>query len=160
MAMATRGPCPALLLPLILLAACLALARRMPWVSLNNIFKKYHVDFPPTPGPDPSTYCNGMMRDWGIHWKLLHIFIHTPIPAINSICFGDGTPIFGGLRKSMNFFPTTTCRYNPVRFSYSGTAISWKLIIACWNGLPLLYVEKMKGQAWAWRAGRRSSCFL
>ncbi|TFJ96994.1 Wnt3a [Platysternon megacephalum] len=63
MAMATRGPCPALLLPLVLLGACLALARGMPWVSLNNIFKKYHVDFPPTPGPDPSTYCNGMMRD-------------------------------------------------------------------------------------------------
>ncbi|XP_067409097.1 ribonuclease-like [Emydura macquarii macquarii] len=141
MARAMRRPRPALLLTLALLAASLAPAHGQPWASLNNLFNKYHVDVLPSPGSDLNAYCTGMMRDRGIFLKPVHTFIHEPIPAINDVCSGGGTPIFGGLRRSIGFFSTTTCTYNPLSVSYSGTLINRKIVLACWNGLPVLYVE-------------------
>ncbi|XP_067404404.1 ribonuclease-like [Emydura macquarii macquarii] len=139
-AMATRGPRPALLLTLVLLAASLALSSGQSCVEKNRIFQKHHVDFPPVRLP-LNRYCDRLMRIRQIHGKLLNTFIHAPNPRINSVCSGGGDPILGGLRRSKANFLTTTCRFNPRTRSYTGRGLSQRIIIRCCNGLPVYYRE-------------------
>ncbi|XP_034642522.1 ribonuclease-like [Trachemys scripta elegans] len=138
--MAPRRPRPALLLPLILLATCLALASGKPWVELNKIFQKHHVDYPRTVVPNPLSYCNTMMKKRGLYGTPVNTFIHALPLSINSICL-IGTPRPDGLRESRAFFTVTICRYNPRIRSYSGTYVSRRIAIGCWNRLPVYYKE-------------------
>ncbi|XP_039355266.1 ribonuclease-like [Mauremys reevesii] len=139
-AMAPRGPCPALLLPLVLLASCLVLASGQPCVELNKIFQRHHVESPRTTVPNPSSYCNTMMKRRGLYYTAVNTFIHAPPLSINSICL-FGTPRPDGLRESRAFIPVTTCRYNPRIRSYRGTYVSRKIVIGCCNRLPVYYKE-------------------
>ncbi|XP_039353490.1 ribonuclease-like [Mauremys reevesii] len=139
--MALRGRRPAFLLPLVLLAAGLALASGLPWFELNKIFNKHHVDYPRTTSPNPSTYCNMMMRARGIYWTPVNTFIHASTPSIRNVCFRGGIPIQHGLRRSIQSFSITTCRYIAWIRSYIGTRRSQNIIIGCWNWLPVYYRE-------------------
>ncbi|XP_044841802.1 ribonuclease-like [Mauremys mutica] len=139
-AMAPRGPCPALLLPLVLLATCLVLASGQPWVELNKLFQKHHVDYPRTTVPNPSSYCNTMMKRRGLYFTPVNTFIHAPTLSINSICL-FGTPRRDRLHESRVLIPVTTCRYDPRIRSYRGTYVSRKIVIGCWNRLPVYYKE-------------------
>uniref|UniRef100_A0A8C3S573 Ribonuclease A-domain domain-containing protein n=1 Tax=Chelydra serpentina TaxID=8475 RepID=A0A8C3S573_CHESE len=143
---------PAFLLPLILLATCLALASIQPWKDLNDKFNKNHVDNTTSPGTEPADYCEKMMRARQIYWNLLHTFIHASIPSIQTICAEGGTPIQGGLRKSKNFVSIIQCLFKPnpklPTFSYTGRGISKPIVIGCWKRLPVLYVEEALGSVW------------
>ncbi|XP_067404365.1 ribonuclease-like [Emydura macquarii macquarii] len=139
--MAPRGPRPTLLLTLGLLAACLALASGQTWVEVNKIFRKHHVNYPRTPVPNPSSYCNVTMKARGLYWTPVNTFIHAPIQSINSICSVNGTSRGGGLYESKAFITVTTCRYNPKGSSYSMTYLSRKIIIGCWNKLAVYFKE-------------------
>ncbi|XP_067412544.1 ribonuclease-like [Emydura macquarii macquarii] len=138
--MAMRGPRPTLLLTLVLLAASLALSSGQSCAEKNRIFQKHHVDnsllsILPTP------YCNWMMRRREIYGKPLNTFINAPIPRINKICSGGGTPSGNGLRRSKFRFHTITCRFNLRTRSYNGRGLSQRIIIRCCNGLPVYYKE-------------------
>ncbi|XP_067414472.1 ribonuclease-like [Emydura macquarii macquarii] len=140
-AMAKRGPHPALLLTLVLLAASLALSSGQSCVEKNKIFQKHHVDNPllsilPTP------YCNWMMRRREIYRKPLNTFINAPIPSINNVCSGGGTPSGNGLRRSKFRFHTISCRFNPRTRSYTGRGVSRRILIRCCIGLPVYYRER------------------
>ncbi|XP_044841795.1 ribonuclease-like [Mauremys mutica] len=141
---------PVFLLPLILLAACLAVASRQPWKDLNDKFSKNHVDN--TTATMPDDYCEKMMRARKIYWNLLNTFIQASIPSINNICFEGGIPIQGGLHKSKNFVTITQSLFKPETklptFSYSGRGVSKQIVIGCWKGLPVLYVEEALGAVW------------
>ncbi|XP_067404391.1 ribonuclease-like [Emydura macquarii macquarii] len=139
--MATRGSRPALLLTLVLLAASLALSRGETRNLLNNIFNQHHVDNPKTPASDDNAYCDMMMWNRSIYWKLVNTFIHKPKKNINKVCSLGGTPILGDLRRSNAVFPTTQCTYNPLTWSFQGRPISKQIVITCWNRLPATYLE-------------------
>ncbi|XP_043352091.1 LOW QUALITY PROTEIN: ribonuclease pancreatic beta-type-like [Dermochelys coriacea] len=115
-------------------------ASGQPCVTQNRIFNKRQVDYPRTPAQNPGTYGNTMMKKQGIYGKILNTFIHEPIPIVNSVCFGGGIPIMGGLHTSKAVFPTTQCRYNLPIHAYTGTPMSRKFVICCCKGLPLLLV--------------------
>uniref|UniRef100_A0A8C3XLQ6 Ribonuclease A-domain domain-containing protein n=1 Tax=Chelydra serpentina TaxID=8475 RepID=A0A8C3XLQ6_CHESE len=146
-AMALRGPCPSLLLPLVLLATCLALASGQPWIELNFNFIRKHVDFPKTKAPNPNAYCNTMMLNRGLYGKAVNTFIHEPVSKINSICSGEGTPKIGGLYESKNLFSITQCIFDPkpnsVSFLYIGKEKKMKIIVGCWNRYPVYYLEQI-----------------
>ncbi|XP_067404377.1 ribonuclease-like [Emydura macquarii macquarii] len=139
--MAPKGPRPALLLTLGLLAACLALASGQTWVELNKIFLKHHVDYPRTRVPNPRNYCNVMMKARGLYWTPVNTFMHAPIQSINSICSVNGTPLGGGLHQSKASIPVTTCRYSPKGGFYTTNTISRKIVIGCWNKLAVYFRE-------------------
>ncbi|TFJ99636.1 Ribonuclease [Platysternon megacephalum] len=143
--MALRGPCPALLLPLILLAACLVLASGQPWIEPNFMFLRKHVDYPKTNAPNANAYCNMMMQIRGIYGKAVNTFIHEPVSKINSICKEGGTPKIGGLRESKVEFSITQCVFepNPLSISYIGIVKNRKIIIGCWNLYPVYYLEQI-----------------
>ncbi|XP_039353485.1 ribonuclease-like [Mauremys reevesii] len=142
-AMAMRGPHPLLLLPLVLLIACLALASGQSCVTQNRLFIKHHVNNPRTPAPNPRAYCSMMMRRRGIYGKLINTFIHASIPSINNVCFGGGTPFPSGLRWSNRSFAITVCRYNSLTRSYTGTYLSSRILIRCCQGRPVYYEERI-----------------
>ncbi|XP_039355278.1 ribonuclease-like [Mauremys reevesii] len=143
--MALRGPRPALLLPLALLAACLVLASGQPWMEPNFIFQRKHVDYPKTPAPDANAYCNKMMLLRGLYGKAVNTFIHEPVSNINRICRDDGIPKIGGLRESKDEFSITQCIFNPdtLSISYIGVVKKLKIIVGCWNGYPVYYLEQL-----------------
>ncbi|KAG6922328.1 ribonuclease-like [Chelydra serpentina] len=138
--MAVRRPHLQVLLPLVLLATCLALATGSPWTRLNKIFRKHHVDFPKTQPGLPNSYCD-MMFERGIDGRFKNTFIHAPMRSIKRVCSVGGVHISTGLRKSIFQFRVTTCRYKPLIGSYTAKTYSRHIIIACWNRLPVLYVE-------------------
>ncbi|KAG6921417.1 hypothetical protein G0U57_007882 [Chelydra serpentina] len=145
MAMALRGPCPSLLLPLVLLAACLALSSGQTCIELNfNCYRK-HLDFPKTPAPNPNAYCNTMMPSRGLYGKAVNTFIHDPVKNINSICSGKGKPKIGGLYESNELFTITQCVFDPkpLSFSYIGKEKKMKIIVGCWNEKPVYYLEQI-----------------
>ncbi|KAH1182254.1 hypothetical protein KIL84_010008 [Mauremys mutica] len=145
MAMILGGPRPALLLPLILLAACLVLASGEPWIEPNFIFQRKHVNYPKTDAPDANAYCNKMMLLRGLYGKAVNTFIHEPVSNINSICKDGGTPIIGGLYESKDEFNTTQCIFEPdtLSISYIGVEKKRKIIVGCWNGYPVYYLEQL-----------------
>ncbi|XP_067404328.1 ribonuclease-like [Emydura macquarii macquarii] len=140
--MAPRGPRPALLLTLGLLAACLALASGQTWVELNKIFLNHHVDYPRSSPPIIGSYCDFEMRGRGLYWTQVNTFIEAPSEAINSICSENGTPLGGGLHQSKAFIPVNTCRYDPQTDSYPHDEfVSRKIVIGCWNKLAVYFRE-------------------
>ncbi|XP_034642577.1 ribonuclease-like [Trachemys scripta elegans] len=141
MAMAMRRPHLRLLLPLVLLAAYLALASGTPWTRLKNRFRKHHVDFPQSPANFPNSYCEMMMWKRGIYRTFINTFIHAPMRSIKRVCSVGGIHISTGLRKSIFHFSVTTCRYSPQIGSYIEENYSRHIVIGCWNRLPVLYVE-------------------
>ncbi|KAH1182094.1 ribonuclease-like [Mauremys mutica] len=143
--MALRGPRPALLLPLALLAACLVLASGQPWIEPNFIFQRKHVNYPKTPAPDANDYCNKMMLLRGLYGKAVNTFIHEPVSNINRICRDDGIPKIGGLRESKDEFSITQCIFNPdtLSISYIGVVKKLKIIVGCWNFYAVYYLEQL-----------------
>ncbi|XP_044840649.1 ribonuclease-like [Mauremys mutica] len=144
--MALRGPRPALLLPLALLAACLVLASGQPWVEANFKFFFKHVDYLKTRAPNPNAYCNKMMQIKGLYgMQIVNTFIHEPVSKINSICKDGGTPIIGGLRESKVEFNTTLCIFKPdtLSISYVGVEKKRKIIVGCWSLYPAYYLEQL-----------------
>ncbi|XP_044841108.1 ribonuclease-like [Mauremys mutica] len=129
------GPRPVLLLPLILLAACLILASGQPWIEPNFIFQRKHLDYEKTKAPTANAYCNTMMIFRGLYGKAVNTFIHEPILKITSICKEGGTPKIGGLYKSKVEFSITQCVFKPdtLSISYIGVVKKRKIIIGCWN---------------------------
>ncbi|KAG6922819.1 hypothetical protein G0U57_000941 [Chelydra serpentina] len=144
-AMALRGPCPSLLLPLVLLAACLVLASGHSCIEQNFNFIRKHVDFPKTPPPNPNAYCNIMMIYRGLYGKAVNTFIHDPVSKINSICSGKGKPKIGGLYESNELFSITQCIFDPksLSFSYIGKEKKMKIIVGCWNEIAVYYLEQI-----------------
>ncbi|KAH1182430.1 ribonuclease-like [Mauremys mutica] len=143
--MALRGPRPALLLPLALLAACLVLASGQPWIEPNFIFQRKHVNYPKTPAPDANAYCNKMMLLRGLYGKAVNTFIHKPLSEITSICRDGGIPKIGGLRESKDEFSITQCIFEPdtLSISYIGVEKNLKIIVGCWNFYPVYYLEQL-----------------
>ncbi|XP_034643955.1 ribonuclease-like [Trachemys scripta elegans] len=139
--MALKGPCPALLLPLALLVACLALSSGDPWNPLNDIFRRQHVNNPKNEAINNKVYCNMMMWDRGIFWKYTNTFIHAPLNNINAVCKADGIPVGGFKRKSKKEFTITTCTFNFGTFSFNGLNGKNKIVLACLNGLPVKFVR-------------------
>ncbi|XP_077687845.1 ribonuclease-like [Eretmochelys imbricata] len=140
-AMALKGPCPALLLPLALLVTCLALSSGQYWNPLNDIFRREHVNNPKNNAVNNKVYCNMMMWDRGIFWKYTNTFIHESLKKINAICNADGIPAGGFKRKSKNSFSITICTFNPWTFSFNGLSGKKKIVLSCLNGLPVRFVR-------------------
>ncbi|KAM9121370.1 ribonuclease-like [Pangshura tecta] len=139
--MAMRRSHLRLLLPLILLAACLVLTSGTAWTRLKNRFRKYHVDFPRSSADFLENYCGKMMLRRGIYGKSINTFIHAPMRSIKRVCSVGGMHVSSGLRKSIFDFPVTTCIYNTD--SYIEVKYSWHIVIGCWNRLPVFYEENM-----------------
>ncbi|KAM9121369.1 ribonuclease-like [Pangshura tecta] len=136
-----RRPHLRLLLPLILLAACLALASATSWTRLKNRFRRHHVDFPQSSDEFPNNYCEKMMRRRRIYGTLINTFIHAPMRSITRVCSVGGIHVSNGLRKSIFHFTVTTCRYNPYIDAYTKESYSRHIVIGCWNQLPVFYLE-------------------
>ncbi|KAG6923027.1 hypothetical protein G0U57_000143 [Chelydra serpentina] len=158
-AMALRAPRPMLLLPLVLLVACLALASGQPCFTQNRLFITHHVNNPRTLAPNPRAYCSIMMRRRRIYGKLINTFIHAPIPSINNVCFGGGTPFPSGLRWSNVSFTITACIYNSSTRSYTGTYLSSRILIRCCQGRPVYHEERMLLPPRVYRAATGPCCF-
>ncbi|KAG6923028.1 hypothetical protein G0U57_000144 [Chelydra serpentina] len=139
--MALRGPRPALLLTLALLAACVALTIGSRWNPLNDIFRKEHVDFPKTVATNNNAYCNKMMWSRVMYWKYSNTFIHSSNEEINKVCTTDGVASGPYKFESKNPFNITICTFNPWSISYTGVSVSEKIVISCWNALPVFYVK-------------------
>ncbi|KAH1182054.1 ribonuclease-like [Mauremys mutica] len=139
--MALKGPCPAVLLPLTLLVACLALASGDPWNPLNDIFKREHVNNPKNKAVSNRAYCKMMMLDRGVFWKYTNTFIHEPLSTINAVCKADGVPVGGLRRQSKKTFKITTCTFNYMSFSFTGLSGTNKIVLSCLNGLPVNFVR-------------------
>ncbi|XP_067398645.1 ribonuclease-like [Emydura macquarii macquarii] len=132
----------ALLLPLALLAAGLALARGE---SRYEKFLRQHVD-PSDPSPaDPRRYCNDLMRRRDMatdrSCKHLNTFIHSSAEQIATVCGAGGEPAGGDLRLSEDAFPLTLCRLQggaePPNCDYGGSDSTQRIIIACVDGEPV-----------------------
>ncbi|KAH1181885.1 hypothetical protein KIL84_009639 [Mauremys mutica] len=137
-----RRPHLRLLLPLVLLAACLALASGTPWTRLKNRFRWHHVDFPRSSVGFRNNYCDKMMWRRGIYGTLINTFIHAPMRSIKRVCSVGGMHVSNGLRKSIFHFPVTTCRYKPYTDSYKEVKYPRQIVtIGCWNRLPVFYLE-------------------
>ncbi|CAM4550170.1 unnamed protein product [Lepidochelys kempii] len=139
--MAQRGPHPTLLL--VLLAACLALARGE---TRYDKFLRQHIDYPKTAAPDTRTYCNQMMQRRGMTspvCKFTNTFIHDSAASITTICGSGGTPAGGNLRDSKASFALTTCRLQGGSqrppCNYNGGTSTQRIRIACDGGLPVHY---------------------
>nr|XP_032620440.1 ribonuclease-like isoform X2 [Chelonoidis abingdonii] len=141
--MALKRPCPAVLLPLVLLVACLALASGQPWDWLNTRFLKEHVNNPKNEAASNRAYCKMMMLDRGVIWKYTNTFIHEPVDTINAICKDDGIPVGGFNRKSKNPFKITTCTFNLLTFSFDGLSGTSNIVLTCLNGLPVKFVRNI-----------------
>ncbi|XP_050774019.1 ribonuclease-like [Gopherus flavomarginatus] len=141
--MALRGPCPTFLLTLALLAACVALILGPGWSLLNDIFRKNHVDFPKTITTTNNAYCNKMMWDRAMYLKYSNTFIHATENDIRRICTTDGLSTEPYWYKSKSPFSITTCTFDSWRLSYNGIRASQKIVISCWNCLPVFYVKSI-----------------
>ncbi|XP_030395789.1 ribonuclease-like [Gopherus evgoodei] len=141
--MAMRGPHPLILLPLVLLVACLALASGQPCVAQYRQFIMDHVNYPRAPVPNPTAYCNMMMMSRGIYGRLINTFIHASIPSISHVCYWGETLFPSGLRWSNRLFAITACIYNASTDSYTGTYLSSRILIHCCQGSPVYYEERI-----------------
>ncbi|KAM9121368.1 ribonuclease pancreatic-like [Pangshura tecta] len=142
--MALRGPCPAHLLPLILLITCLALDGGQSCTPPFKTFLWEHVDFLRTSFSKHNAYCTSRMRRLNLFKKPLNTFIHIPIEAIKSVCRVHGTHFPPNLRKSKYSFAVTTCRYNKLLYGlhlYNGTFYRRQIIIGCCHAFPVYYHE-------------------
>ncbi|EMP41551.1 Ribonuclease [Chelonia mydas] len=109
--MARSGPCPALLLPLVQLTVCLALASRQSCYDRNYVFR-HHMDFRWLSCNRHNSYCNMRMKKMTIYGKPVNTFVHAPSEHLNHICMGNGIPIPPNLLRSTRFYLATTCTYN------------------------------------------------
>ncbi|XP_073165719.1 ribonuclease-like [Lepidochelys kempii] len=139
--MTVRRPHLRLLLPLILLATCLALARGQSWTRLKNRFREHHVDFPERPADFPDNYCEMMMFKRGVYGTFIHTFIHAPTRSLKGVCSVGGIHVSTGLHRSIFHFTVTTSKYDLQIGSYTEKKYSWNIVIGCWSRLPVLYVE-------------------
>ncbi|XP_044841808.1 ribonuclease-like [Mauremys mutica] len=141
--MALRGPCPVLLLTLALLAASVALTLGQRWNPLNDVFRRKHADFPKTVSTNNNAYCNKMMWDRVMYLKYSNTFIHAEEKDIRKVCTTAGLSAGPYQYESKNPFSITICTLNPWSFSYTGTSVSQKIVIACLNRLPAFYVTSI-----------------
>ncbi|TFJ96267.1 30S ribosomal protein S11 [Platysternon megacephalum] len=142
--MAMRGPRPLLLLPLVQLTACLALASGQSCIPEFRTFWKNHVDYLRTSFSRHNTYCRMRMERAKLYKKPINTFIHIPIEAIKSVCRVNGIPVPPDLRKSKRFFKVTTCRYNKTHNKthlYNGTFYRRQIVIRCCYAFPIYYHE-------------------
>ncbi|XP_075767936.1 ribonuclease pancreatic-like [Pelodiscus sinensis] len=143
--MALHGPRPATLLPLLLLlAASLALSAGQNWNPLNNLFRKRHVDNPPSFGTATvNDYCTKMMWRRALYGRHTNTFINAPPEDINNVC-GTGGLVKGPYRyESIATFPITVCIYNHFTLSYTGLRSTQKIVLSCWKRLPALYIKHL-----------------
>ncbi|XP_029769996.1 ribonuclease-like [Terrapene carolina triunguis] len=142
--MAMRGPRPLLLLPLVLLTACLTLASGWSCVPEFKTFLRNHVDYLRTSFYKHNAYCATRMRRVSLYKKPINTFIHIPIEAIKSVCRTNGIPFPPDLRKSKHSFKVTTCRYNKTHNKihlYNGTFYRRQIIIRCCYAFPIYFHE-------------------
>ncbi|KAH1181944.1 ribonuclease-like [Mauremys mutica] len=139
--MAPSRPRPVLLLTLALLAACVALTLGQKWNPLNDVFRREHVDNPKTIATNNNAYCNRMMWDRVMYWKYSNTFIHETPENITKVCTTEGVANGPYRYESKNEFNITSCTFNPWSISYTGISSSQKIVIACWDGLPVFYVK-------------------
>ncbi|XP_074838276.1 ribonuclease-like [Carettochelys insculpta] len=152
--MALRGP--GLQLPLVLLAAGLALALALAWgESRAEKFLRQHVDPSEPSPPDARRYCRRMMqrRDLATASRCKHLntFIHSSPGQIRPICGEGGEPAGGDLRVSKEPFPITVCRLRgraePPDCDYSGASSTSRIVIACADGEPVHFEAQVESQA-------------
>ncbi|XP_065269987.1 ribonuclease-like [Emys orbicularis] len=134
--MALREPHPTFLLPLALLATCLALTLRQGWNPLNNIFQKQHMNFPKTPATNDHAYCNRMMWIQVMYWKYINTFIRASNVNINKVCTTDGASNGPYQYVSMRSFYITICTFHPWSISYTRISAVQRIVIFCRNDLP------------------------
>lgn len=128
-AMARSGPCPALLLPLVQLTVCLALASRQSCYDRNYVFR-HHMDLRWLSCNRHNSYCNMRMKKMTIYGKPVNTFVHAPSEHLNHICMGNGIPIPPNLLRSTRFYLATTCTYNK-SLSYTGRLFHEQIIVGC-----------------------------
>ncbi|XP_075767934.1 ribonuclease-like isoform X2 [Pelodiscus sinensis] len=140
-AMATRGPRPWLLLPLALLAACLA--QPSEGASYQD-FVNRHIDFPKSRVPGNRNYCDILMARRGLtrrSCKPTNTFIHAPSGQLRAVCGRGGRPVFRNLRDSLRRFPVTICREvpgsRPGRCRYRASGRNTRVRVACTQNLPV-----------------------
>ncbi|KAG6922505.1 angiogenin, ribonuclease A family, member 2, partial [Chelydra serpentina] len=75
----------------------------------------------------------------------VNTFIHDPVYNIISICSGKGKQIIGGLYESNDLFSITQCIFDPkpMSVSYIGREKKMKIIVGCWSGYPVYYLEQI-----------------
>ncbi|XP_075768315.1 ribonuclease-like [Pelodiscus sinensis] len=133
--MALKGSCAALLLPLALLGAWLALASGQPNPSpSNDLFLRRRWDNPKTPAPSGTKYCSLLTRCRGIS-KQNNTFIHAPIASINGVCAKKPN----GKVTSQGPFKLTSCKFQGS--TYIGTSLSKKIRVTCKSGVPVTFVK-------------------
>ncbi|XP_075773441.1 uncharacterized protein LOC142825350 [Pelodiscus sinensis] len=150
--MAPGGPRPALLLPLALLAAGLALAAGE---SRYEKFLRQHVDAAEPSPPDAGRYCSRMMQRRAMatagHCKHLNTFVHARAEQIQPVCGDGGRPAGGDLRLSTEPFPLTVCqlqgRARPPDCHYAGASSTSRVVIACADGQPVHFQTQVDSQA-------------
>ncbi|XP_067389118.1 ribonuclease-like [Emydura macquarii macquarii] len=137
--MALPGSCPLLLLPLVLLGACLAVSVRELWTLENDKFLLQHWNYPRSPEPN-GTYCEVMMARRELSGKD-NTFIHAPVGAINNVCNLAGRPGRPNERHSVAAFDITLCTFNATSQAYAEARYRRRLVLACWKGVPVGYVR-------------------
>ncbi|XP_075773437.1 ribonuclease-like [Pelodiscus sinensis] len=138
--MAPGGPCPALLLLLVLLPA--GLAYLSAFRSSQELVWK-HVDFPRTSPPPGQPYCDHLM--WKRRSRIRgcrrsFTFVHAEPIQLYSLCrcYGRCQPM-NRTSVSRNPVPTTTCRMVPGlgRCSYVGRFERCRIRVACSSWKPV-----------------------
>ncbi|KAG6923026.1 ribonuclease-like [Chelydra serpentina] len=138
--MAPRGPRLALLLPLIQLTVCLALASGQSCRDRNYRFRWNHVDIRRLSHTRHNSYCNMRMKKMSIYEKAVNTFIHAPSEAVNFICMGGGIRIPPDLLRSKRYFKLTTCTYNK-SLSYTGRYHRRQIVVRCCHRLATYLQE-------------------
>uniref|UniRef100_A0A8C3XPN5 Ribonuclease A-domain domain-containing protein n=1 Tax=Chelydra serpentina TaxID=8475 RepID=A0A8C3XPN5_CHESE len=102
-----------------------------------------HVDFLKTSTTSDNTYCNKMMWDRVMYLKRTNTFIHSSNKDLNKVCTTDGVASGPYKYKSKNPFNITICTLRPWSIYYTGVNASKKIVISCWDGLPVFYVKSI-----------------
>ncbi|CAM5153336.1 unnamed protein product, partial [Eretmochelys imbricata] len=112
--MASRGPHPALLLPLILLATSLAQLREG---TSYSQFSNQHIEFPKSSASSDQISCElmmqrqGLTRPFGITGDT---FIQAPTNQVQGVCSSGGKRVRDNVYNSIARFHITTCQLTSI----------------------------------------------
>ncbi|CAM4550479.1 unnamed protein product, partial [Lepidochelys kempii] len=139
-AMASRGPHPALLLPLVLLATSLAQLREG---TSYSQFLNQHIEFPKSSASSDQISCElmtqhqGLTRPFGITGDT---FIQAATNQVQGVCSSGGKRVRDNVYNSIARFHITTCQLtsiSPLGHCISKARIRTRRIhVTCAQGRP------------------------
>ncbi|XP_014432983.2 ribonuclease pancreatic-like [Pelodiscus sinensis] len=143
--MARQGPRPALLLPLVLLAAGLA---QLGEGATYQDFVNRHVDYEKTPINPERLYCDRMMQRRGMAGrtcKPTNTFLHAPEAQLQAICGRGGHhvphPRYDNLYESNDVISGTLCTEapgsRPNDCKYRESPVRSRVTVGCVRGRPV-----------------------